>query len=358
MSDTATDNITIERKHSHVEICLHGDVVFNGKTTGFERFEFVHNALPEISLSDIDLSTTFLGKNIGAPLMISSMTGGYSEAAMLNQHLAMVAEQFNIPLGVGSMRQALENPIYRESFAVTRKFAPSIQIFANIGAPELAKGLTESDINIMLELLEADGLIIHLNAAQELFQPEGNTNFRNVLEQLALLINRIAVPVIVKEVGCGISATVARQLMEAGVSVIDVAGAGGISWQKVEEVRYTRKFGNETRFSSSALEELLNWGIPTAQCLLDIQKLKKESPEFMDVQIISSGGIRCGTDIAKSLALGAQLAASARGILQALHEGTLEHTLETWLNDLRAVMFLTGASTISGLRNKHLILKQ
>ncbi len=209
----------------------------------------------------------------------------------------------------------------------------------------------------MLDLLQADGLIVHLNAAQELFQPEGNTDFRHVLEQLSILTAKIPVPVIVKEVGCGISASVARQLIEAGVKVIDVAGAGGISWQKVEEIRYTRQFGQETRFSLPALEELLNWGIPTAQCLLDIRALKNESDGFNAIEIIASGGIRCGIDIAKSLALGAQLAASARYILKALHEGTLEETINSWLNDLRAVMFLTGAGTIPELRNKNLIIK-
>ena len=355
MSDTR-DNITIERKQSHVEICLHGDVGFNRKTTGLERFGFEHNALPELSFSDIDLSTTFLGRKIGAPLMISSMTGGYGEAEVLNQRLAEAAEQFNIPLGVGSMRQALENSSHRKSFSVTRKYAPSVQIFANIGAPEIAKGVTEHDLNIMLELVEADGLIVHLNAAQELFQPEGNTDFGHVLEQLTKIITTIPVPVIVKEVGCGISASAARQLIEAGVNVIDVAGAGGTSWQKVEEIRYIRQFGLDTRFSPSALEELLNWGIPTAQCLLDIRMLKKESSRFSDVEVIASGGIQGGADIAKSLALGAQITASARYIFKALHEGTLEKSIETWLNDLKAVMFLTGAATIEQLRNKKLII--
>ena len=357
MSDNAPKS-TIERKQNHVEICLHDNVAFNVKTTGFESFAFEHNALPELSFSDIDLSTTFLGRAIGAPLMISSMTGGYSEAAMLNQRFAEAAEQFGIPLGVGSMRQALENSSYRESFAVVRKFAPTVQIFANIGAPEVAGGLKENEINVLLELLRADGLIVHLNAAQELFQPEGNTDFRHVLEQLATLTAKIPVPVIVKEVGCGISASVARQLIEAGVDVIDVAGAGGSSWQKVEEIRYTRQFGQEKRFSQPALDELLNWGIPTAQCLLDISRLKRESPGFNDIEIIASGGIQCGTDIAKSLALGAQLAASARCLLKALHEGTLEESIGSWLNDLRAVMFLTGAATIAELRNKTLITKQ
>ena len=356
MSETANSRTT-ERKQDHIEICLHGDVVFNGKTTGFERFAFEHDALPELSFSDIDLSTSFLGKSIGAPLMISSMTGGYSEAATLNQRLAEAAERFGIPLGVGSMRQALENSSYRESFAVVRKYAPTVQIFANIGAPEVAKGMTESEINTMLELLRADGLIVHLNAAQELFQPEGNTAFRHVLEQLALLSAKIPVPVLVKEVGCGISASAARQLIAAGVKAIDVAGAGGISWQKVEEIRYTQQFGQERRFSLQALDELLNWGIPTAQCLIDIGALKKESPGLNGIEIIASGGIESGMDIAKSLALGAQLAASARALLKALHDGVLEETITSWLNDLRAVMFLTGTATIAELRHKTLITK-
>ncbi len=360
MSESKNESITertTERKQDHVEICLHGDVVFNGKTTGFERFAFEHDALPELSFSDIDLSTTFLGRVIGAPLMISSMTGGYSEATTLNQRLAEAAERFGIPLGVGSMRQALENSSYRESFAVVRKYAPTVQIFANIGAPEIAKGLTEADINTMLELLQADGLIVHLNAAQELFQPEGNTDFRHVLDQLAIVTSSIPVPVIVKEVGCGISASVALRLIQAGVKVIDVAGAGGISWQKVEEIRYTRQFGQERRFSLPALDELLNWGIPTAQCLLDIRRLKREAPDFQSIEIIASGGIESGMDIAKSLALGAQLAASARSLLKALYEGALEETITSWLNDLRAVMFLTGTATIAELRHKTLITK-
>ncbi len=356
MSDTAA-NRTIDRKHSHVEICLHGDVAFSGKSAGFERFSFEHNALPELSFSCIDLSTTFLGRSVGAPLMISSMTGGYSEAADLNRRLAMAAQRFGIPLGVGSMRQALENSAYRESFSIVRKFAPGVQIFANIGAPEIARGLTPADIATMLELIEGDGLIVHLNAAQELFQPEGNTDFRRVLDQLATICASISVPVIAKEVGSGISATAARRLIEAGVKVIDVAGAGGTSWQKVEEIRYTREFGSETRFSTPALEELLDWGIPTAQCLQDIRALKSEHPAMSGIEIIASGGIHSGAEIAKSLALGARIAASAGALLRALHEGRLEETIEIWLNDLRAVMFLTGAATIAELREKSLIVK-
>jgi isopentenyl-diphosphate delta-isomerase len=352
-----TDTITTERKHSHVEICLHNDIGFNGKTTGFERMEFEHDALPELSFSEIDISATFLGRKTGAPLMISSMTGGYNEASALNRRLAEAAERYHIPIGVGSMRQALENASYRESFAIVRKYAPSVQIFANIGAPEVARGLDREEIRIMLELVEADGLIVHLNPAQELFQPEGNTDFRHVLDRLATLTAEIPVPVIAKEVGCGISRSVARRLLDAGVKVIDVAGAGGISWQKVEEFRYTRQFGQERRFSRKALEELLNWGIPTSECLLAVSSLKSEPGGSRDFEIIASGGISSGSDIAKSLALGAQLAASAGELLKALHSGTIEETIETWLNDLRAVMFLCGSANIDQLRKKRLILK-
>ncbi|MEI6847630.1 MAG: type 2 isopentenyl-diphosphate Delta-isomerase [Chlorobiaceae bacterium] len=357
MTETIS-NITIERKQNHVEICLHNDITFNQKTTGFERYEFEHNALPEICFADVDLSTTFLGRKIAAPLMISSMTGGYSEADFLNRRFAETAEQFRIPLGVGSMRQVLENSLHRKSFSIVRKYAPSVQVFANIGAPEIGKGLKSTDIHTMLDLLEANGLIVHFNAAQELFQPEGNTDFRHVLDHLSTITAKISVPVIAKEVGCGISSSVARQLIDIGIKAIDVAGAGGTCWQKIENIRYTRKFGKETRFSTQAFEELLNWGIPTAQCLIDITALKKTDQKCSTVEVVASGGIQGGIDIAKSLALGANLGASASYFLKALHEEKLELTIESWFNDLRAVMFLTGATNIQELRSKKLIVKQ
>nr|Q3AQM4.1 RecName: Full=Isopentenyl-diphosphate delta-isomerase; Short=IPP isomerase; AltName: Full=Isopentenyl diphosphate:dimethylallyl diphosphate isomerase; AltName: Full=Isopentenyl pyrophosphate isomerase; AltName: Full=Type 2 isopentenyl diphosphate isomerase; Short=IDI-2 [Chlorobium chlorochromatii CaD3] len=355
MTNPSAGTLTIERKQSHVELCLHANVAFSGKTTGFERFYFEHNALPEIAFAEIDCSTTFLGRHIGAPLMVSSMTGGYSEASTLNRQLAEAAEHFQIPLGVGSMRQTLESPLHRESFAVTRKYAPTTLLFANIGAPEVAQGLSQSDVAMMLDLLRADGLIVHLNAAQELFQPEGNTNFHRVLEEIHNLCATTNVPIIVKEVGNGIGAAVAEQLMEAGVQALDVAGAGGISWQKVEEYRFLQQFGHEHRFSSNALDELLNWGIPTTNCLLDIAELKRLQPQFQQIEIIASGGVSSGMDVAKSLAMGAQLAASARHLLHALHAGTLTATIEQWLNDLKAAMFLTGAATVDALRTKSLL---
>ncbi|HCD35946.1 type 2 isopentenyl-diphosphate Delta-isomerase [Chlorobium phaeovibrioides] len=355
MSTTIT-NSTAERKHSHVDICLRGDVAFSTITTGLERYRLRHNALPELNYDNLSTETDFLGKRIGAPLMISSMTGGYSEAAELNGKLAEAAERFQLPLGVGSMRQALEESSHRDSFAVVRRHAPTTQIFANIGAPEIAKGLSSDDLQTMIEMIRADGLIIHLNAAQELFQPEGGTDFRRVLDEVAAITAKLSVPVIAKEVGCGISAPVARQLLNAGVRVIDVAGAGGISWQKVEEARYTRRFGTDDRFSTRGLEELLNWGTPTAECLVAVNALRENpTPPF---SLIASGGIQSGIDIAKSIALGADLAASAGALLRSLHSGTLEETLTTWMNDLRAAMFLTGSATIAELQNNRPISKQ
>ena len=343
-------SITAERKHSHVDICLHREVCFDGQDNGLDSWRFEHNAVPEIDAAGIDLTTVFLGREIGLPLMISSMTGGYGEALSLNRILAEAAEKYRIPLGVGSMRQSLEGSSHRESFAVVRKSAPSIPVYANIGAPEVAAGLSSTQLSSMLDLIEADALIVHLNPAQELFQPEGSTAFRGFLDKLHTITSTIPVPVIAKEVGCGISATVARKLADAGVKAVDVAGAGGISWQKVEECRYLDRFKNENRFSPSALDELLNWGIPTADCLTGISELKRLNPQYLPLSVVSSGGIRNGIDIAKSVALGADIAASAQQLLKALHSGTLDRTIETWANDLKAVMFLTGSANIEKLK--------
>ncbi|NTU91674.1 MAG: type 2 isopentenyl-diphosphate Delta-isomerase [Chlorobiaceae bacterium] len=343
-------SITTERKHSHVEICLHREVCFDSTPTGLKAYAFEHNAAPEIDASALDLSTSFLGRNIGLPLMISSMTGGYGDALALNRTLAETAEKYDIPLGVGSMRQTLESASHRDSFAIVRKSAPNAPIYANIGAPEVAAGLSREQLAILIDLIGADALIVHLNPAQELFQPEGNTAFSGFLDKLQNVTATAGVPVIAKEVGCGISARVARRLADAGVQAIDVAGAGGISWQKVEEYRYLSQFPEENRFSPSALGELLNWGIPTADCLTDLRQLRGSCPEYAPLGVIASGGIRDGLDIAKSIALGADLAASAQPLLKALHAGTLDRTIETWMNDLRAVMFLTGSATIEELK--------
>jgi len=354
----ASKTITVNRKQSHVETCLNRNVSFDTKTTGFERYEFTHNATPEINHSEIDLSTSFLGYRVSYPFMISSMTGGYEQAEHMNRILAQTAEKLGIPLGVGSMRQALENASFRESFSVVRQSAPSVPVLANIGAPEVAQGLTEKELDTLINMVRADALIVHLNPAQELFQPEGNTRFKNFLTQLKQLTETLKVPVIVKEVGCGIAPETAKTLVDAGVRIIDVAGAGGISWQKVEEERYLQQFQHENRFSPSALEELLNWGIPTARSLTGVAALTSNNTPYQHIQIIASGGISNGVDIAKAIALGADLCASAGQMLKALHEERLEETILTWMNDLKAVMFLTGTKDIRQLQQTSISLKQ
>lgn len=351
---------TIQRKQRHVELCLNEDVDF-AKRNGFERYDFRHNAAPELNFSEIDLSTTFLGRKINYPLMISSMTGGYNGATQVNAMLAEACEALNIPLGVGSMRQALESEAHRESFAVVREVAPTIPIFANIGAPEVATGLTKAETKLLLELVRADGLIVHLNATQELFQPEGNTNFKGFLSELRKLCKRLPVPVIAKEVGNGISGEVAKRLIDAGARAIDVAGAGGTNWQKVEALRYEEKFHRDERFTESGFAELMNWGIPTAECLEELRALRRRKA-YRSVQVIASGGISNGVEIAKALALGADLAALAKPFLKAAFEPdgveSIKKLAMRLMHDLRATMFLVGAKNVNALRNMKLTRRE
>lgn len=347
---------TIERKQRHVELCLEGDVDFN-KRSGFEQYEFRHNATPEVNFHEIDLSTTFLSKKINYPLMVSSMTGGYNGATQINAVLAEACEALKIPLGIGSMRQALESEAHRESFSVVRRLAPTIPIFANIGAAEVAAGLTKAQTKLLLDLVRADGLIVHLNAAQELFQPEGNTNFKGFLGQLKKLCRSISVPVIAKEVGNGISEKVAKRLIDGGVQAIDVAGAGGTNWQKVEELRFAEQFNCDTRFTEGGLRELLNWGIPTAVCLEELKRLRR-SKAYRSMQVIASGGITNGVEIAKAIALGADLAALAKPFLKAAFEPEGADAVKQFalrlMNDLRATMFLVGAKNLKSLKQTSL----
>jgi len=352
MQSVPSETQTVERKQRHVELCLEGDVDFL-KRNGFERYDFQHNATPELNLHEIDLSTKFLNRKINYPLMVSSMTGGYNGATQVNAVLAEACEALNIPFGIGSMRQALESEAYRESFAVVRRVAPSILVFANIGAAEVAAGLTKAQCKLLLDLVRADGLIVHLNAAQELFQPEGNTNFKGFLTQLKKLCKSLRVPVIAKEVGSGISGKVAERLLEAGVRVIDVAGAGGTNWQKVEAIRYTEQFHSDLRFTEEGVRELLNWGIPTAECLEELRKLRRKKNAYT-FEVIASGGITNGVEIAKAMALGADLAALAKPFLKAAFEPEGVEAVKQFavrlMNDLRATMFLLGAKNIKSLK--------
>ncbi|MFN3929561.1 MAG: type 2 isopentenyl-diphosphate Delta-isomerase, partial [Thermoflexus sp.] len=222
-----------QRKADHIRINLEEDVSFGQLTTGFERLRFVHRALPELDLQEVDLSTTFFGKTLKAPLLISSMTGGTEEAGRINRNLAEAAQARGIAMGLGSMRAALERPELLPTFQV-RRYAPDILLFANLGAVQLNYGYTVDHCRRAVELVKADALILHLNPLQEALQPEGDTNFAGLLRKIEAVCKALPVPVVVKEVGWGISEEVARLLADAGVAAIDVAGAGGTSWSQVE----------------------------------------------------------------------------------------------------------------------------
>jgi isopentenyl-diphosphate Delta-isomerase len=354
---------TSSRKQQHINISLTKDVLFRAKSSGFDRWDFVHNALPEVNLADVDPSTVFLGKKISLPFIISSMTGGYAKAERINRQLAEVCSQKNIALGVGSQRQASENEKYHRSFSIVREAASDIPIFGNMGAAEVARLRDVSSILRLVDMIQADGFAVHLNPLQELLQPEGDTNFSGVLKGIELLVKSLPVPVIVKEIGAGISGDVARRLIGVGVKMIDVAGAGGTSWAGVEILRRTtqkRMPGNTTTKDGVKRlpgEKFWDWGIPTVDALKSVCQLRSISPSL---KVIASGGIFSGIDCAKSIAMGADAAAAARPILHALALGGTESVvglIEQWEWELKSVMFLTGSRTVGELQNQKLYLK-
>ncbi|MER3522954.1 MAG: type 2 isopentenyl-diphosphate Delta-isomerase, partial [Ignavibacteria bacterium] len=331
---------TTSRKQQHVALTLTQDVGFRSKTTGLDEYEFVHNALPELNLSDISTSTTFLKKTLAAPLLISCMTGGYRDALKINRQLAEVCEEQDIAMGVGSQRQALEDEQYHRTFSVVREVAPSTPIIGNIGAAEVATMRNADGVRRLVDLIRADAFAVHLNPLQELLQPEGNTNFKGVLQGIAFLVKHLPVPVVVKEIGAGLSADVVRRLLDVGVQYIDVAGAGGTSWAGVETLR---------RKDREIAIKFWDWGIPTAEALRQAARLKSTSRSFT---LIASGGMTSGIDVAKCLALGADLVGAARPMLKALQErGTagVRSLITQWVEELRYVMFLTGSPTIATL---------
>jgi isopentenyl-diphosphate delta-isomerase len=332
---------TSSRKKEHVDLTISRDVAFRSKTTGFEKWEFVHNALPEIDLSDISTAVSFIGKPLAFPFMISCMTGGYADAERINRELAEVCEDRRIAMGVGSQRQAIENAAFHSSFSVVRKAAPGIPIVGNIGAAEVARMRDASAVQRLADLVGADAFAVHLNPVQEFLQPEGSATFRGVLSGIEMLVQQLHLPIIVKEIGAGISAAVARRLMDAGVMIIDVAGAGGTSWAGVEILR-----GN----ANPSAAPFWDWGIPTADALVEVAAVKKNAGSL---SVIASGGITNGVECAKAIALGADMTASARPMLKRLMEDG-QKGLQTMLTEMMyqctGAMFLTGSPTIRALQ--------
>jgi isopentenyl-diphosphate delta-isomerase len=331
---------TQTRKADHLRICLDEDVQFRSVTNGLERYRFTHCCLPDLNRSEIDLSTTFLGKSLGAPLLISSMTGGTQQAKTINFRLAEVAQHYKLAMGVGSQRVAVENPLVADTFAV-RSHAPDILLFANLGAVQLNYSYGVTECLRVIDLLEADALILHLNPLQECIQPNGDTNFRGLLDKIKTLCNEVSVPVIAKEVGNGISASMAQKLFDAGVAAIDVAGAGGTSWAKVESERALN--AQQRRLGLT----FADWGLPTAECIKSIRQIAPEIP------LIASGGLRNGLDVAKAIALGADLAGLALPFLQAAAESTdeVDALVQLLIAEIVTVLFCTGNANLCQLKH-------
>lgn len=313
----------------------------SGLTSGLAPYRFLHRALPELDLAEVDLSQTWMGKTLRSPILISSMTGGVREAEVINRILAQAAQETGIAMGVGSQRSGIENPDLADTFEV-RKYAPDILLFANIGAIQLNYGYGIEECKRAVDMIQADALILHLNALQEALQPEGDTRFAGLANRIEQICRQFPLPVIAKEVGWGFSEQDVRLLKNAGVSAIDVAGAGGTSWSQVEMHRAANP--RQARVAAA----FRNWGYPTA---VAIQNVRRVAP---DLAVIASGGLRDGMDIAKCVALGARLGGMAGPFLKAASQ-SLESTLDliSELNDLlRTVFFATGSRNIAALQDE------
>lgn len=334
-----TPPTTESRKADHIRINLEENVQFPRLTTGLERYRFMHQALPELDLEAVNTQVTVLGRRLDAPLLISSMTGGTSMASTFNTFLAIAAQRYNIPMGVGSQRAALEDDQLAESFVLVRQNAPDAMIFANIGAVQLNYGYGLDHCQRAVDMVEADALILHFNVIQEVVQPEGDTRFADLLSQVEALAKSLALPIIAKEVGWGFSEANARDLANAGVQAIDVAGAGGTSWSEVEYHRAA------THYHRQVARAFADWGIPTADA---IQYARRGAP---DLDIFASGGLRDGIDVAKCIALGAKLGGLASPFLKAAAQSqeAVFEAIEIVTAQLRIAMLASGAANIHAL---------
>jgi isopentenyl-diphosphate delta-isomerase len=343
---TSTENkagATSGRKVDHLRICLTEDVQAKGISVGFESYRFIHQALPEIDLSEVNIRQQFFGREVAAPILISSMTGGADWAAKINRNLAVAANKWGIAMGLGSQRAAIENKELVYSYAV-REFAPDVPLLANLGAVQLNYGYGVSQCLEAVRMLEADALILHLNVLQEAVQPAGNTNFKGLLSKIGTVCDELSrhnIPVIAKEVGNGLSLEACRKLWEVGVRGLDVGGSGGTSWSQVESYRVKRPV------EQKAASNFADWGIPTTQSIL---WAREAAPEAV---VIGSGGVRNGVDIAKAVVLGADIVGLALPFLKAAEDSSeaVEAVIEQLVRELRVAMFCIGAENLAELQN-------
>ncbi len=324
-----------DRKRSHLALCASEDVEHHGRTL-LDDVHLLHDALPELSIDEIDLATELLGRQLEAPILISGMSGGTQEAGRLNRALAAAAQKFGLGMGVGSQRAMLLEPSTTESFRV-REVAPDILLLANLGAVQ-ARDVGTSRVAALVEAIDADALCIHLNAAQELVQDEGDRDFRGCTAAIQELVAELPVPLVVKETGCGLGPRALVRLREVGVRWVDVSGAGGTTWTGVEALR------GSARQRALGLE-LREWGIPTAAAITYAARA--------GLRVIASGGIRGPRDVAHALALGAEAVALALPLLRAYREGDAAGVIlavERLIESLRVVTLLTGARRPSELQ--------
>jgi len=334
-----------DRKLDHIRINLEEEVQFRRLRSGLEQVRFIHQALPNLDLDQVDTGITFLGKHLRAPLLISSMTGGTAEAQVINRNLATAAQEAGIAMGLGSQRAAIEDPSLIPTFQV-RELAPDILLFANLGAIQLNYGYGLAECQQAVEMIEADALILHLNPLQEAVQPEGECNWNRLLPKIETVCKRLSVPVIAKEVGWGLSASAIHDLVNAGVAVLDVSGAGGTSWSEVEMHRAPSPLHGRIAAAFA------DWGLSTFESLMIA---RRDAPHL---PAIASGGLRDGTDVAKAIALGASLAGLAGPFLKEAVQSvqaTLEKASEL-TTVLRIAMFAAGAADISQLQETPLIV--
>lgn len=337
-----------QRKKDGIEIPLHKNVQAKATSNYLEYVKLVHNALPEVDYDRIDTSTTFLGHRFQAPIIIDSMTGGTDEATVINGRLGELAEKCGFGMGLGSQRAGLKSEELAATYSIARKNAPNAFLIANIGGAQLSKGLTVDEVRKIVKMIRANALVVHLNPLQELVQPEGEPRYRGVLDKISEFTKSIDIPVIVKEVGAGISKEVAIKLEMAGVSAINVAGAGGTSWAGVEKMRAD---ATKNAIKAHLGEMFWDWGIPTAASLIEVRRAVK-------LPLIASGGLRSGLEIGKCIALGASLGAMAYPFLRAAAMSTesLFAFADMLQAELKSTMFLVGAKDITALASSRYIL--
>lgn len=336
----AASTATIARKDEHLAINLHEHVQAKGIDSGFERYRFLHHALPDLDFDAVDTATSIFGRPLRAPILMSCMTGGTPRAAHINAVLAQACAELGLAMGLGSGRVLLEHPERIDSFAV-RPYAPHALLFANLGAVQLNRGVSVDACRRLLDMLTADALVLHLNPLQEALQPEGDTTFAGLLPRIAALCRHLEQPVVVKEVGWGLAPDVVRALFDAGVRAVDVAGAGGTSWSEVERHRTSSPWQREVAAA------FVGWGIPTADAL---RSARRDAPA--DGLVFASGGIRTGIDVAKALALGADLVGLAGPFLHAADAG-VGHAVDfgrSLISTLRTAMFCVDAGHLTDLR--------